>query len=152
MLSPGWFETPMLKEVVGKTEELAIVLMDSISSVDAADAGQIVVCGSHGGRSSGEFATRFPLGACFFNDAGVGKDHAGVVALRMLDERGVPGGTVSHHSARIGDARDTWENGVLSHLNGTALAREICTGDLLRDSIQRFLNTSSTLHGLRGAE
>src|ERR1035441_5913439 len=103
----------MLKKVVGTSEGFAVVLMDSISSVDGGDTGQIVICGSHGGRSSGEFSTRFQLGACFFNDAGVGKDDAGLVALRMLDEKGVAAGTVSHGSARIGDACDTWENGII---------------------------------------
>lgn len=126
----------MLKMVIGTTEGLTIVLMDSISSVDAGDAGRIIVCGSHGGRSSGEFSTRFRLGACFFNDAGVGKDKAGLVALHMLDELGVPAGTVSHESARIGDSHDTWENGVLSYLNDTAIARGICAGSFLRDCRQ----------------
>jgi hypothetical protein len=48
-------ELPKLKEFVGATERLAIVLMESISSVEAVDAGQIVVCGSR--PHSGEFAS-----------------------------------------------------------------------------------------------
>ncbi|WP_171015965.1 hypothetical protein [Ramlibacter sp. 2FC] len=41
-----------------------------------------------------------------FNDAGI-------AALAMLQERGVAGGTVSHTGARIGDAQDTWDHGVV---------------------------------------
>jgi len=110
--------------------------MDSISHVDAGDAGHIVVSGSHGGASSGEFAGRYKLAAVFFNDAGVGKDEAGVAALGML---GVPAGTVSHLSARIGDAQDTWQNGVLSHVNGPAAARGLKRGERLQEAIERLL-------------
>ncbi len=40
-----------------------------------------------------------PLRAAFFNDAGVGKDDAGIAALDMLQDGGVAGGTVSHVNA-----------------------------------------------------
>jgi hypothetical protein len=132
-------EASMLKQVVGRIQDIAIILMDSISSVDASGAGQIVLCGSHGGRSSGEFSTQFHLAGCFFNDAGGGKDDAGLVALQMLDSNNVPAGTVSHLSARIGDALDTWESGVLSHVNGAARDRGIATGDPVSTCVQRWL-------------
>ena len=71
-----------------KTEALRgpgghVVLMDSITQVDASDAGAFVVSGSHGGTSSGEFALAVPLGLTVFNDAGIGKDEAGIAALAM---------------------------------------------------------------------
>ena len=94
--------------------------MDSITKVTPQDSGTYVVSASHGGASSGEFALEVPLTAAFFNDAGVGKDGAGIAALVMLQERGVAGGTVSHTSARIGDAQDTWEHGEI----GRASCRE----------------------------
>jgi len=75
----------MNRETVATDSGRLVVLMDSITAVGEEDAGQAVVAGSHGGVSSGEFATRHPLGACFLNDAGVGKDGAGIVALGMLD-------------------------------------------------------------------
>ena len=109
--------------------------MDSISHVDAADAGHIVVSGSHGGVSSGEFAGRHRLAAVFFNDAGGGKENAGVAALGMLQ---IPAGTVSHSSARIGDAEDAWRNGVLSRVNAFAEARGLAAGQRLQDAIARL--------------
>lgn len=56
----------------------------------------------------------------FFNDAGFGKENAGAVALAMLDERGIAAGVIAHTSARIGDSRDTWDNGVISDVNQAA--------------------------------
>ena len=128
----------MIKRVVGKSGEASVIAMDSISEVDAADAGRIVVSGSHGGASSGEFACRHRLAAAFFNDAGVGKDNAGIAALDMLDRHGVPAGAVSHMTARIGDALDAWKHGVLSHVNNSARAKGLREGQPLSEAIQRF--------------
>ncbi len=110
----------MLKETVTQINGLRVVLMDSISSIGPDDEGQIVVSASHGGVSSGQFATSRRLGACFFNDAGVGKEDAGIAALGMLEDLEVAGATLSHESARIGDARDHWEHGIVSHVNAAA--------------------------------
>jgi len=113
--------------------------MDSITRVEPGDAGAIVVSASHGGGSSGGFALEVPLRAAFFNDAGVGKDDAGIAALAMLECRGVAAGTVAHTSARIGDAQDTWEHGVVSHVNATARALGIVPGERLRDALARLI-------------
>ncbi len=117
----------MLKKEVVKGSGGRVVLMDSITKVTPDDNGSIVVCASHGGASSGEFALEVPLKLVVFNDAGVGKDDAGIAALEMLQERGVAGATVAHTSGRIGDSLDMWENGVLSHVN--AKARELGLAD-----------------------
>ena len=126
----------MIKRVVAERGGRKVILMDSISHVDAGDAGHIVVSASHGGASSGEYASRHKLAAVFFNDAGVGKDNAGIAALGMLK---VPAGTVSHLSARIGDVEDMWENGVLSHVNACALGSGLREGERLRDAVATLL-------------
>ena len=87
-----------------------------------------MVSGSHGGTSSGEFALALPLRLVFFNDAGVGKDEAGIAALAMLQARGVPAVAVAHASARIGDALDAWQHGVISHVNDAAHALGLHVG------------------------
>lgn len=115
-----------------------ILLLDSITRVEPGDAGSVVVCASHGGTSSGGFALEVPLHAVFFNDAGVGKDEAGVAALAMLQAAGVAAGAVAHTSARIGDAQDTWDNGVLSRLNARAVAVGLRPGERLRDAVARL--------------
>ncbi len=122
----------MLKKIVAEGRCGRVIAMDSITMVAPEDAGAIVVCGSHGGASSGEFALEVPLRAAFFNDAGIGKDSAGIVALEMLQARGVAAGTVAHTSARIGDARDAWESGVLSRCNAAARALGCAPGASLR--------------------
>ena len=117
----------MLKKEVAKGKGGRVVLMDSITKVTPEDAGAMVVCASHGGTSSGEFALEVPLKVVIFNDAGGGKDDAGIAALEMLQAKGVAAATVAHTSGRIGDSMDMWENGTLSHVN--AVARELGLSD-----------------------
>ena len=126
----------MIKRVVAGRGACTAILMDSISYVGAADAGHVVVSASHGGASSAEYARRHGLAAAFFNDAGVGKDRAGVASLDILK---IPAATVSHLSARIGDAEDMWLHGVLSHVNAAAAARGLSPGQRLQDAVARLL-------------
>jgi hypothetical protein len=128
----------MLKKEVVRGPGGVVLIMDSITKVAPQDEGAIVVSASHGGASSGEFALEVPLKAAFFNDAGGGKDGAGIAALAMLQARGVAGGTVAHTSARIGDALDTWECGVISHLNDAARQLGLAVGEPLRTALQRL--------------
>lgn len=133
----------MARETVAEFDGRQVIIMDSITHVEEGDANQIVVSASHGGVSSGGFACEYPLGAVFFNDAGVGKENAGIAALEMLEQRGVAAGTVSNESAKIGDARDHWENGVISHLNETAKAAGLREGEPLREAISTVFDTGS---------
>jgi hypothetical protein len=128
----------LLKKEIARGRNLRIVLVDSITRLTAEDAGAVVVSGSHGGTSAAEFALAVPLAAVFFNDAGVGKDEAGVVGLRLLQERGLAAGTVSHTSARIGDAQDAWDHGIVSRLNEAAAALGIAPGERLQDAMDRL--------------
>ena len=133
-----------MKEIVAEGPRGRALAMDSITRVEPADAGSVVVSASHGGTSSGGFALEVPLALVFFNDAGVGKDGAGIAALAMLQERGVPAACVAHTSARIGDALDTWECGVVSHVNAAAAAAGVAIGAQVASVARGFLGLPAT--------
>ena len=116
----------------------AVLVIDSIATLEAADAGAIVVTGSHGGVSAAVYATSVPIRGVVFNDAGLGKDGAGIAALARLDEAGVPALAVSHMSARIGDAGDTLRSGIVSHVNGEAARRGVAVGQTTRQALRRL--------------
>lgn len=130
----------MLKKQVESGANGKVVIMDSITKITAEDIGGVIVSASHGGASSGEFALEVPLKAVFFNDAGVGKDDAGIAALRMLQKSGVAGGTVSHTTARIGDAQDMWDHGEISYLNDAARGLGLTVGQPLNQALGRLVN------------
>jgi hypothetical protein len=126
----------MRREVVQVRPGQTVVLLDTIAHVGPQDEGRIVVAGSHGGVSSGEYAARVRIAAVFFNDAGGGKERAGYAALPFLDAQAIAAGTVSHDTAMIGDAKDGWENGVISALNASAKAMGFRVGQPLRHAVR----------------
>src|SRR5512140_3396213 len=97
-----------------------VVLLDSVTEVTAEHSRCVVVTGSHGGQSAGRYASAVRARLYVFNDAGIGKDGAGVAALAMLDAAGQPAVAVAHTTARIGEALDTWCGGVISRVNDAA--------------------------------
>jgi hypothetical protein len=118
-----------------RSADRRVLLVDSITELNAADAAEWVVSGSHGGLSAATYALQQPLALVIFNDAGVGKDDAGIAALACLQAAGRAAATVAHTSARIGDAEDAWAHGVLSHVNAAAAALGLAAGQRLRDVV-----------------
>lgn len=115
-----------------------VVALDSASLVSEEDERRIIVTASHGGLLGGDPQTALKIDsrAVFFNDAGVGCDRAGVSRLAELDRRGIIAGTVSHWTARIGDAKSSWETGVLSYVNRPAAQFGAKPGMGLREFVQ----------------
>lgn len=114
------------------------VLLDSISHVGPEHAGRVVVTGSHGGAAAADFVRPIAVAGLVFNDAGAGKDDAGLHALETLAARDVPAVAVAHTSARIGEAKDTLESGFVSAMNVPAAARGITAGMAAREVVLRL--------------
>ena len=123
---------------------LRIVCVDSISLVTLDDAGQIVLSGSHGGVVAGQrsLAIRVAAAAAFYNDAGIGKDEAGVSRLPVLDQQHIAAATVAAASARIGDGRSTYESGILSRVNVTAANLGFAAGMPAREAVERVVHAA----------
>jgi hypothetical protein len=118
--------------------EPEIWALDSASLVRAADAGQIVLVGSHGGGPPAS-ALKADCFAAVFNDAGIGIDAAGITRLPVLDARGIAAAAVRADTARIGDGRSTWETGVLSAVNARGVAAGGRIGMTAQDFVGRLL-------------
>jgi uncharacterized protein YunC (DUF1805 family) len=130
------------RSVVGVNRHgLRIVCVDSVSLVTPDDVGQVVLSGSHGGVVSGQqgLAIRVAAAAAFYNDAGIGKDEAGVSRLPVLDRRHIAAATVAAASARIGDGRSTYESGILSRANAAAAELGITPGMPAREAVERVM-------------
>lgn len=118
----------------------ALFVVDSIAVAEPAMAGAVVVCGSHGGVSAARYVLGLPMRpyAVFFNDAGIGKDQAGIVALAMLGQIGVIAAAYSHESARIGDAADGLDSGRISRVNDSAMRAGLRAGQPVSDVVERL--------------
>src|SRR5207302_10716112 len=98
-----------------------IVIADSITRVGEAEAaGAVVVNASHGGVYAAYLAAKLGVAAAIFNDAGIGRDNAGIGGLDYLQQLGIPAATVGHDTARIGDGADMLARGVITHANPLA--------------------------------
>lgn len=125
-----------------------VVILDSASLIDESMVGRVVVTGSHGGLpgSSSHRAVRAAVWLAAFNDAGVGKDEAGIGRLAALDDQGVAGIAVSHWSAEIGSGRSTLSGGVISRVNDRARDEGARPGVRLADFISHLPISSPASH------
>ena len=116
-------------------------LLDSIALITPEMADGVVVTGSHGGSSAASFvlALTHKPHAVFFNDAGIGKDDAGVVALALMQEVGVIAAVYAHTSARIGDANDGWRNGIITRCNALAQAAGIASNQTVHQMVDQMV-------------
>ncbi len=112
-----------------------IWVSDSIAFAGPAQSGDFLVTGSHGGVSAGEYATSFGVAVVVCNDAGIGKNRAGVAGLAAVSADGIAGIGVSHDTARIGDGTDGWEHGIVSYVNEVAQRLGIRVGAPLREQL-----------------
>lgn len=114
-----------------------VAVLDSVTQTAPEHAGCIVVTGSHAGRSVVKYALAVPAKLYVFNDAGIGKDGAGIAALAELQAHGIAAVAVAHTSARIGEALDTWDSGVISTVNAPAQRLGLAPGQRLREALAR---------------
>lgn len=105
-----------------------VLLADTITRLAPGAAGAVVVTGSHGGVYAAYVARRDGVRAAIFNDAGGGKDDAGIGGLAWLDAAGMAAATVAAASADIGDAADMLARGRISHANARAAALGVGPG------------------------
>jgi hypothetical protein len=116
-------------------------IVDSITELGATDEGCIAVSGSHGGLSSARYALAARPLLSVFNDAGVGKDGAGLAALDFLQASSLAACTVSHDSACIGEAASTLRDGIISHMNSLALALGVRVDERCQRVIEQLQKT-----------
>ena len=104
------------------TETREARILDSITKLAPADAGRVVIAGSHGGSYAAYCAARGRVRAVVLNDAGVGWAQAGIAGLHDLQQWGVAAATADYRSCRIGDGADMARHGIISHVNELAYA------------------------------
>lgn len=127
-----------IKQFQTQIAGLTVTVSNSITFLNESNAGEIVVCGSHGGVSAGHYAQKHCLKAVFFNDAGIGKNNAGIKSLETLSETGIFACTVDCMSAEIFNGEDALENGIVSVCNSLAAKKGVTTMMTVKEAIGRL--------------
>lgn len=105
-----------------------IYICDSVTKLTNEMSAAVVIAASHGGTYSALLAAKFGTRGVILNDAGIGRDQAGIAGLHILNNYNIAAATVSHRSARIGDGQDVARRGLISHANPIACALGIKQG------------------------
>jgi hypothetical protein len=132
---------PGQRKVVSKSEKGLIVVVDTISYVNDDDRGNVIVGGSHFGKICGDQTSKFGPKGVILNDAGKGKDDAGIQGLFVLEKVGIPAATVSAMSARIGDGLSSYDEGEISFANEPAKKLGITPGMKAKEAARRMVET-----------
>jgi hypothetical protein len=126
------------KQIQTQIDGVSITVTDSITFLNGSNTGDIVVCGSHGGVSAGHYAEKNRLKAVFFNDAGIGKNNAGIKSLDSLSDAGILACTVDCMSAEIFNGQDVLENGIITVCNQLAKTRNIKEKMTVKEAIKHI--------------
>jgi hypothetical protein len=128
-------EITIVKQAGGRK----IVVADSAAAMNERSKGDVFVDGSHCGKNVGEMTLHSGVGAMIGNDAGMGKNNAGIVALKMCDEKGIPAAAVAAMSAKIGSGKSTYEQGRISVANETAKKIGVAVGMSAKEAPNKML-------------
>ncbi len=125
--------------IIKQSGNRKIVVADSAAAMDESTKGDVFVDGSHCGINVGEMTIHSGVGAMIGNDAGLGKNDAGIVALKMCDEHGIPAAAVAAMSAKIGNGRSTYEQGKISVVNEAAKKLGVSVGMSAKEAADKLL-------------
>lgn len=125
--------------------EIRIVTVSSSAQATEECRGQVLVSGSYGGEYNAFHAAKWGIRGVVLNDAGIGRDRAGVKGLDYLDRIGLPAATADVMTCHIADGDHMLAHGTISHVNAAARALGCAVGQSVRDCAGRMRAGSPVL-------
>ena len=114
-------------------QDVKILTVASCSFVRDEHRSHVVVSGSYGGRYNAFNAAKWGVRGVIMNDAGIGKDNAGICGLDYLDQINLAAATADAQTCHIGDGDHMLEHGIISHVNRASAALGCAPGQSVRD-------------------
>lgn len=127
------------QKVVKEMGKARIVIVDTSSDVYKSNNMDIIITGSHGGVNACEHLGNMKIKGMVSNDAGIGKNEAGIAGMKALDKYDIPAVAVATMSAKIGNGTSTYEQGSLSATNELAKKLGISEGMSAREAADIML-------------
>jgi hypothetical protein len=114
-------------------DDVLIVTSSSSATAPETSRNNVLISGSYGGIYNCYHAAKRDLRGVVLNDAGIGKNDAGIDGLPYLDEVGLAAATADVQTCRIADGDDMLANGVISHVNESATKLGCKVGQTVRE-------------------
>jgi hypothetical protein len=115
-----------------------VIAVPSVTKLPPTTDGAVVVGGSHGAVYAAYLSAKAGARAAIHNDAGIGRDDAGVSGLAWAQTHGMAMAAALCGSARIGDGADMLRRGVISRANPLAEACGVEPGQSVADAVERL--------------
>jgi hypothetical protein len=115
---------------------------DSVTHLTKEARGTVAVCGSHGGLYAAWLAARAGVRAVVLNDAGIGRNSAGIAGVLWLAGLGIPAVAIDYRSARIADGEDMMKSGTVSTVNEVAAKHGCLPGHTCKQVVACLLENS----------
>jgi hypothetical protein len=115
-----------------------VIAVPSVTKLPPEADGAVVVGGSHGAIYAAYLSAKAGARAAIHNDAGIGRDEAGVSGLAWAEAHGMAMAAVLSGSARIGDGKDMLRRGVISRANPLAASCGVMPGQSAAEAAERL--------------
>lgn len=129
------------QEIIRQSANGRIVVMDSMTYVDSRNgAADVLIAASYfGSMPVCHWVLPIRPKGVIAQEAGGGKNMAGVSGLWALDAHGIPGAATATASCRISDGADMYANGVIAQANATAQKLGVAAGMTAKEAADRML-------------
>ena len=119
--------------MISANKDVKILTVASCSFIRDEHRSHVIVSGSYGGRYNAFNAAKWGVRGVIMNDAGIGKDNAGIRGLDYLDQINLAAATADAQTCHIGDGDHMLGHGIISHVNRAAAAFGCAPGQSVRD-------------------
>lgn len=126
-------------KIIKKLGKSRLIIVDTSSDVHEENENDIIITGSHSGKNGGEYLSGLNIKGVIGNDAGEGKENAGIAGLKILEKHGILAAAVSCMSAHIGNGTSTYERGQISAVNEEAEKLGITVGMSTKEAADKML-------------
>lgn len=120
------------------TGEITICTAPSSATAGSECRGNVLVSGSYGGEYNAYHAAKWGIRGVILNDAGVGKNGAGIRGLAYLDRIELAAAAADANTCHIGDGNHMLVHGRISHVNASAARWGCQVGDSVRRCAERM--------------
>ena len=116
--------------------DVPVLVVDSMLHLPPEGNGAVVVGGSNAAIYATYVSVKAGVRAAIHHDCGIGRDEAGVSGLAWAEQYGMAMAAVTTDSARVGDAADMLERGIISRFNKLAATCGVRSGQTVVQAVE----------------